>query len=151
MASVPASTERPRSHFEAAPIISIQKGKQLSQKLGTPFVHGQTRNRMEVFNGHRVVIGSRVADEGLSMDDLECVIEYDFHGGSRRQEAQRVGRVMHGNGEGEHVLMMTDEEYERHGSRLYSLEEQGFNIRIGRGDRRFILDSIETGCAAFTI
>lgn len=111
---------------------SIQKGKQLSRKLGTPFVHGQTRNRMEVFNAHRVAIASRVADEGLSMDDLECVIEYDFYGGSRRQEAQRVGRVMHGNGEGEHVLMMTDEEYERHGSRLYSLEEQEFNIRIER-------------------
>jgi DNA excision repair protein ERCC-3 len=111
---------------------SIQKGKQLSKKLNVPFVHGQTRNRMEIFDGNRVVIGSRVADEGLSVDDLECVIEYDFHGGSRRQEAQRVGRVMHGDGEGEHVLMMTDDEYEKCGSRLYSLEEQGFNIRIER-------------------
>ena len=111
---------------------AIQKGKQLSRKLGVPFVHGQTRNRIKTFEENRVVIGSRVADEGLSMDDLECVIEYDFHGGSRRQEAQRVGRVMHGSGEGEHVIMMTDEEYGRYGSRLYSLEEQGFNIRIER-------------------
>lgn len=111
---------------------SIQKGKQLSQKLTIPFVHGQTQNRIETFEDNRVVIGSRVADEGLSIDDLECVIEYNFHGGSRRQEAQRVGRVMHGNGEGEHVLMMTDDEYAKHGNRLYSLEEQGFNIRIER-------------------
>ena len=39
---------------------------------------------------------------------------------------------MHGDGEGEHVIMMTDKEYEKHGSRLCSLEEQGFNIRIDR-------------------
>lgn len=111
---------------------AIQKGKQLSQKLDVPFVHGQTQNRIETFEDNRVVIGSRVADEGLSMGDLECVIEYDFHGGSRRQEAQRVGRVMHGDGQGEHVIMMTDQEYEKYGSRLYSLEEQGFDLRIER-------------------
>lgn len=66
------------------------------------------------------------------MDDLDCVVEYDFHGKSRRQQAQRVGRVMHGDGEGEHILLMTDEEYEDYGERLYGLEEQGFNIRFER-------------------
>lgn len=111
---------------------SIQKGKRLSSELDVPFVHGETRDRMEKFEDNRVVIGSRVADEGLSMDGLNTVVEYDFHGGSRRQEAQRVGRVMHGDGRGEHILMMTDEEYEKHGQCLYSLEEQGFNVRIER-------------------
>jgi superfamily II DNA or RNA helicase len=87
---------------------------------------------METFHEHRVVIGSRVADKGVSLDGLNTVVEYGFHGGSRRQEAQRVGRVMHADGKGEHILMITDEEYEKHGQRLYSLEEQGFNIRFER-------------------
>lgn len=59
-------------------------------------------------------------------------VHKDFHGGSRRQEAQRAGRVMHGDGEGEHIVLMTDEEYEKHGQRLYALEEQGFDIRFER-------------------
>ncbi|NUC74756.1 DEAD/DEAH box helicase family protein [Haloterrigena sp. SYSU A558-1] len=111
---------------------AIQKGKRLSQELDVPFVHGDTSDRMETFRENRVVIGSRVADEGVSLDELDTVVEYDFHGGSRRQEAQRVGRVMHSDGKGEHIVMMTDEEYEKHGQRLYSLEEQGFNIRFER-------------------
>lgn len=111
---------------------SIQKGKHLSRQLDVPFVHGNSTNRMQTFEEKRVVIGSRVADEGVSLSDLDTVVEYDFHGGSRRQEVQRVGRVMQGDGKGEHILMMTDEEYEKHGQRLYSLEEQGFNIRFER-------------------
>jgi DNA excision repair protein ERCC-3 len=112
---------------------SIQKGKRLSSRLDVPFVHGETRDRMDKFRDNRVVISSRVGDEGLSLDDINVVVEYDFHGGSRRQEAQRAGRVMHGEGDrGEHIILMTDEEYEDHGNRLYSLEEQGFNIRIER-------------------
>lgn len=75
-----------------------------------------------------MVIGSRVADEGLSLESLDVVVEYDFHGESRRQEAQRYGRVMHGETEGEHVILMTDAEYEDHSKRLLSLEEQGVRI-----------------------
>lgn len=111
---------------------SINEGKQISKQLGVPFVHGQTTNRMEKFENNRVVISSRVGDEGLSLSTLDAVIEYDFHGGSRRQEAQRAGRVMHGNSEGRHIIMMTDDEYENHEKRLYSLEEQGFKIRHER-------------------
>lgn len=111
---------------------SISEGKRISKKLGVPFVHGQTKNRMEKFEENRVVISSRVGDEGLSLDSLDAVVEYDFHGGSRRQEAQRVGRVMHGESQGEHIIMMTDEEFEKHESRLYSLEEQGFQIQHER-------------------
>jgi superfamily II DNA/RNA helicase len=78
--------------------------------------------------GHQVVIGSRVADEGLSSADLDVVIEYDFHGDSQRQEAQRCGRVMHGELTGEHLILRTDAEYEKHSKRLLSLEEQGITV-----------------------
>lgn len=55
-----------------------------------------------------------------------------FHGGSRRQELQRAGRVMHSDGIGQHLVQMTDEEYDKYGNRLYSLEEKGIDIRLER-------------------
>jgi DNA excision repair protein ERCC-3 len=109
---------------------SLDRGRELAEDLDAPFVSGETRDRMEVFRDpdHRVVIGSRVADEGLSLADLDVVVEYDFHGGSRRQEAQRYGRVMHGESTGEHLILMTDAEYEKYSKRLLSLEEQGITV-----------------------
>lgn len=112
----------------------IDDGKVLSEQLDVPFVYGETpkRDRMEIFNENRVVIGSRVADEGVSLEDLDRVIEYQFHGGSRRQELQRAGRVMHGPDVGQHIVQMTDREYEKFSRRLYSLEEKGMDIRFER-------------------
>lgn len=113
---------------------SIDAGEKLSSELGVPFVHGETPKgeRMDIFRDNRVIIGSRVADEGLSLDELDRVIEYDFHGGSRRQELQRAGRVMHSDGIGQHIVQFTDEEYDKFGQRLYSLEEKGIDIRLER-------------------
>jgi DNA excision repair protein ERCC-3 len=111
---------------------SIDRGKELADDLGVPFVHGETRDRMEKFTENRVVIGSRVADEGLSLSELDVVIEYDFFGASRRQEAQRYGRVLHGESHGEYLILMTDEEYESHSNRLMALEEQGIGVRFER-------------------
>lgn len=110
----------------------IIPGKSLSRELKVPFVYGETTNRLDIIAKNRVVIVSRVGDEGLSIHDLDTVIEYDFHGGSRRQEAQRAGRLMHSMGEGEHIVMMTERELEKYEKRLYSLEEQGFRIRYER-------------------
>jgi len=107
---------------------SLDRGRELSDQLGVPFASGETTDRMAVFRENRVVIGSRVADEGLSLSELDVVVEYDFHGGSRRQEAQRYGRVMHGESDGEHIIMMTDAEYDDHAKRLMALEEQGINV-----------------------
>jgi len=112
----------------------IEAGKALSDKLDVPFVYGDTpkEERMEIFEENRVVIGSRVADEGVSLENLDRVIEYQFHGSSRRQELQRAGRVMHGSDVGEHIVQMTDQEYEKFSQRLYSLEEKGMDIRLER-------------------
>lgn len=113
---------------------AIDEGKRLRDQLDVPFVHGETPkdDRMDTFRDHNVVIGSRVADEGLSLDELDRVIEYDFHGSSRRQELQRAGRVMHSDSIGKHIVQMTDAEYEKYSKRLYSLEEKGIDIRLVR-------------------
>lgn len=114
----------------------IDDGSALAEDLGVPFIHGETpkTERIDLFRENRVVVSSRVGDEGVSLPNLNGVIEFDFHGGSRRQEAQRYGRLMHNSGDkqGEHILMMTDEEYEKYGKRLRSLEEQGVNISYER-------------------
>lgn len=109
---------------------SIEKGKKLASELNTEFIYGETKNRIEKFEENRVIVSSRVGDEGLSIPDIDRVIEFDFHGSSRRQELQRAGRVMHNDSDEitEHILLMTDEEYENYGDRLLSLEEKGFNI-----------------------
>jgi superfamily II DNA or RNA helicase len=39
------------------------------------------------------MIVSRIADHGVSIDDLEVVLEADFLFGSRRQQIQRTGRL----------------------------------------------------------
>lgn len=113
---------------------SISEGKQVAASLEAPFVYGETPkdDRLQIIREHRVTVVSRVGDEGLSLDDLDRVIEYKFHGGSRRQELQRAGRVMHSDGIGQHIVQMTDEEFDKFGSRLYSLEEKGMDIRVER-------------------
>lgn len=133
---------------------SREKGQQISEELEVPFVNGDTPSggRLEIIRDNRIVVVSRVADEGMSISDLDWSIEYDFLGGSRRQEMQRTGRLMHGDGSdidaaegkseaadavvdaanGLHIVQMTDAEIDKHSERLYSLTEKGFDIQYER-------------------
>jgi len=111
---------------------SIQKGKRLSRDLGIPFVYGQTSKRLEIINESDVCIVSRVGDEGLSIGKIQRVIEIDFLYGSRRQEGQRLGRLFHGEEKGEHIILMTNKEFEDYNKRLYAIQEKGFKMEIIR-------------------
>lgn len=111
---------------------SISLGKRLSNKFEIPFVYGQTKDRLEVIRESQTTLVSRVGDEGISISELERVIEVDFLFGSRRQEAQRMGRLFHGDVKGEHYIIMTEAEYEKHGKRLYAIMEKGFKIEMRR-------------------
>lgn len=112
----------------------LDPGKKLADMLDVPFVHGETSkdDRLDIFQENKIVIASRVADEGVSLDQLDQVIEYMFHGSSRRQELQRAGRLMHTEGIGKHIVQMTDSEFESYSDRLYSLEEKGIEIQLER-------------------
>ncbi len=113
----------------------IEAGEELAARLDVPFVSGETPkdDRMDIVRDNRVVIVSRVGDEGMSLSELDWSIEYQFHGGSRRQELQRTGRVMHSDdGAGQHIVQMTDEEAEKFDSRLYSIEERGMELQFER-------------------
>lgn len=131
---------------------SRDDGDTVSEKLDVPFVNGDTPSddRMDIINDNPVTVVSRVGDEGMSIPDLDWSIEHQFLGKSRRQAMQRTGRLMHGNDDtgtdpstedgdlavesssGVHIVQMTDDEIEKYGERLYSLQEKGFNIQFER-------------------
>jgi len=111
---------------------SLSLGNQLSKRLEIPFISGKSSKRLEVIQEAETCIVSRVGDEGVSLPDIQRVIEIDFLFGSRRQEGQRLGRLFHGEKKGMHIILMTEEELERYGKRLYSIHEKGFKIEIIR-------------------
>lgn len=112
---------------------SIKLGKQISNKFGIPFVYSETKNRLEIIRDSDVVVVSRVGDEGISVRDIERVIEVAFLYGSRMQESQRFGRLMHSQKEEpEHIIIMTEKEFQAYQKRLYAIYERGFRIEIIR-------------------
>jgi len=113
---------------------SITYGKRISNKYGIPFVYGETRKRLDVIRKNPVTVVSRVGDEGIDITDLNTIIEFSFLYGSRRQQAQRTGRLLHSRFKGKHYILMTKEEFQKYKKRLYSLYEKGFQVRITRKD-----------------
>jgi len=111
---------------------SINLGKRLSRETGYPFVYGDTKDRLNIIGRSETTIISRVGDEGVSVPDLKRVIEVDFLGGSRRQEGQRMGRLFHSQAKGEHIILMTEKEFQRFEKRLFAIYEKGFRIEIIR-------------------
>ena len=111
---------------------SIDFGNQISRMFEIPFVSGSSTKRLEVIQESDVTVVSRVGDEGLSSEDIKRIIEMDFLFGSRREEGQRMGRLFHGEKKGEHIILMTEREYEDYSKRLYSIYERGFKIEIVR-------------------
>lgn len=109
---------------------SINRGQRLAKRYGIPFVHGETRDRLDTVREHEHAIVSRVGDEGLSIEDLDRVVEIDFLGSSRRQEGQRMGRLFHGDGEGDHHVLMTREELAKYEDRLLAVQEKGIRIEV---------------------
>jgi len=112
---------------------SLDMGEQISKKFGIPFVFGATTDRLEILQKSFTTVVSRVGDEGVSLPDIERVIEISFLFGSRMQESQRFGRLMHSQKEEpEHVIIMTEQEYEAYGKRLNAIYERGFKVQVMR-------------------
>jgi DNA excision repair protein ERCC-3 len=111
---------------------SLDFGHNLAKKFGLQFIYGETTNRIEKIEENEKIIISRVGDEGISLPELDTVIEVDFLYGSRRQELQRVGRLLHAKNIGQHIILMTMDEFNKYHKRLLSLYEKGFKIEIIR-------------------
>ena len=111
---------------------AISLGKQISKRFGIPFVFGETKDRLSIIKESDTVVVSRVGDEGISVGDIERVIEVVFLYGSRMQESQRFGRLMHSEKRAEHIIIMTEKEFQTYQKRLYAIYERGFRIEIVR-------------------
>jgi hypothetical protein len=110
----------------------IEVGERLANILGVPFIHGATKNRIEIAKESKVFIASRVMEMGISIKDLQHIIEVDFLFGSKREEIQRTGRLFHSESKEakKHDILMTKEEFEVYGKRLHGLVEKGFKINL---------------------
>jgi DNA excision repair protein ERCC-3 len=73
-----------------------------AEKLLKPYIYGEVsqserKNILENFRHNpkiNTIFVSRVADTSLDLPDANVIIQISSHGGSRRQEAQRFGRIL---------------------------------------------------------
>jgi len=108
----------------------INEGKRIQHELGVPFIYHDTKRRLDVLKEHQVIAMSRVGDCGIDTQDLEEVIEFNFHHGSRAQSLQRMGRLLHSRKPFRHTVMMTFDEFSLYHKRLSALEMKGFPITM---------------------
>lgn len=111
---------------------SLDYGEELSRKFEIPFVYGATKDRLEIIRESNACVVSRVGDEGISIPDLERIIEVAFLFGSRMQESQRFGRLMHSVKKAQHIIIMTEKEFNAYHKRLNAILQRGFQIEYVR-------------------
>jgi DNA excision repair protein ERCC-3 len=76
--------------------------KEVAQALGKAYICGTTANseRMTILENFmhnqeiRTVFLSKIGDTSLDLPEATCLIQISSHYGSRRQEAQRLGRIL---------------------------------------------------------
>lgn len=93
-----------RAHPDAKILVFadyLEQGQELARRLDVPFLSGETPHarREQVLDAfrrgdRRVLVVSRIGDEGLDLPDAEVAIVVSGLGGSRRQQTQRAGRTM---------------------------------------------------------
>lgn len=70
-------------------------------------------------------------EERNDLPDVKNIIEIDFLGGSKRQQLQRVGRLMHSLVDGvEYHLLMSSEELQKYERRMYGLYSRQFKVSV---------------------
>ena len=110
---------------------SISLGKEISKKFDLPFIYGATKKRLDILEKNKVNVVSRVMDYGISIKDLKHIIEVDFLFGSRKQQVQRTGRLLHSlSRDSRHDILFTASQFDKHKKRLFGLMEKGFKLNF---------------------
>ncbi|VDD74460.1 unnamed protein product [Mesocestoides corti] len=76
--------------------------KYYAKKMGRPYLYGPTSQseRMQILQNFQynqnvpAIFVSKVADNSFDLPEASVLIQISMHGGSRRQEAQRLGRIL---------------------------------------------------------
>jgi superfamily II DNA/RNA helicase len=113
-------------------VYRLDVGEKLAKMFEIPFFSGEGKdnNLVTVLKSHSFVASKRY-EHGLSIKDLEHIIETDFQFGGRQEEMQRTGRLMHSESTGKtHDIVVTQEELEKYGKRFHALYEKGFKPRM---------------------
>ena len=109
----------------------ITRGQEIAKALNVPYIYGETKNGFQQIMDTEVCVVSRVADRGISVRDLRLVIELAGQGKSREQFGQRVGRLLHGEFEGQFFTVFTPAEIAKYKSRIFAVEaELGGQVEI---------------------
>lgn len=116
-------------------------GEDLSENMDLEFVSGQDgddqyEKATEALEKNNAVIISRVGDQGFSPPGLEAIIEVDFLFGSRRQQLQRTGRLLHDDQGDHHDIIFTEEEWRKHKKRVASLVNRDWELNFADGQDR---------------
>lgn len=112
-------------------VYRLAVGERLAKMFDLDFVSGKTKKSLGLVKDSYSFVASKKLDHGLSIKDLEHIIEVDFQFGGRQEQTQRTGRLMHSEAENKiHDIIMTKDELESYGKRLYGLYEKGFRPRV---------------------
>ncbi|KAG9287713.1 hypothetical protein G9A89_004116 [Geosiphon pyriformis] len=73
-----------------------------ARKLGVPYIYGKTQpqERIRILQNFQynprvnTIFLSKVGDTSIDLPEATCLIQISSHYGSRRQEAQRLGRIL---------------------------------------------------------
>lgn len=85
---------------------------------------------MKVIRENKSLAISMVGELGISLENLQHIIEVDFLYGSRSGELQKTGRLLHSKKAESHDILFTEEEFQRYKKRLFSLIEKGFKLNF---------------------
>ncbi|KAK4488301.1 hypothetical protein RD792_004057 [Penstemon davidsonii] len=116
-------------------------------KLRKPMIYGKTSHPertkiLEAFKTSRdvnTIFLSKVGDNSIDIPEANVIIQISSHAGSRRQEAQRLGRILRAKGKQEDRVTGGKEEYNAF---FYSLVSTDTQVRSA-GDKALGLEELE--------
>ncbi|CAI9099957.1 OLC1v1036860C1 [Oldenlandia corymbosa var. corymbosa] len=115
-------------------------------KLNKPMIHGKTGHAertkiLEAFKtGKEVntIFLSKVGDNSIDIPEANVIIQISSHGASRRQEAQRLGRILRAKGKLQDRMAGGKEEYNAFYYSLVSADTQ--EMFYSRKRQQFLID-----------
>ncbi|XP_071715451.1 general transcription and DNA repair factor IIH helicase/translocase subunit XPB1-like [Rutidosis leptorrhynchoides] len=117
-----------------------------AEKLEKPMIYGDTRHDertkiLEAFKTSKevnTVFLSKVGDNSIDIPEANVIIQISSHAGSRRQEAQRLGRILRAKGRLEDRMAGGKEEYNAFFYSLVSTDTQEMYYSTKR--QQFLID-----------
>lgn len=114
--------------------------KHYAHKMTKPFIYGPTSQseRIQILQNFKynekvnTIFVSKVADTSFDLPEANVLIQISSHGGSRRQEAQRLGRILRAK---------KDTKTEHYNAFFYTLISQDtMEMNYSRKRQRFLVD-----------